>query len=482
MLKISVVFSTILFSVLLTADIFKVKIGHNDDELKDIAGRMDVLGAGVDENGDVILIINAKETEISEFPVFTEIEQIPGDIEIDPEYYDLDEINRRIDNLGKQNSGYAEVFVIGSSIEGREIKAVRITRTGDSTEDLPEILLVGTHHAREWISYEVPLSIAEFLMENADSNSSVADILDKSVVWVVPMLNPDGFVFSWESERYWRNNRRVNPDSTIGVDLNRNYDSSWIKVEYDHGTGPFSEPETVAIKQLIENSFPEPFENGITSLDGLITYHSFGQMIMYPPGSTTEPAEKSEYYKELAINMSNLTFSECGSIYLAMQASDLYFTFGEMTEWFMNTHDGNPAFTIELRPHSGGVNDFVLPAQYIKDTVKENISPAMYLIEHIITGETVINMDKNGNGKSDVTENTLYDYKCDRSDLEVPDYGDFSNDSDADVPDDGADDIDAGDDDFPVFDDEPEIDEKNDTDTGVSSIKKSGCSITILGD
>jgi hypothetical protein len=408
-------------------------------------------------------------------------------MEIPPAYYDLDEINRRIDNLGKQDSGYAEIFVIGHSVEGREIKAVRITRIREISEDLPEVLLAGTHHAREWISYEVPLSIAEFLMEYADSNSYVSDILDRSVVWIVPMLNPDGFVFSWESERYWRNNRRVNPDSSIGVDLNRNYDSSWTKVEYDHGTGPFSEPETVAIKQLIENSFEKPLENGIRSLDGLITYHSFGQMIMYPPGSTHDPAEKSKYYKDLAVNMSDLTFSECESVYLAMQASELYFTFGEMTEWFMNTHDGKPAFTIELRPHSGGNNDFVLPAQQIRDTVKENISPAMYLIEHIITGEIAVNMDKDGNGKSDVIENTFYDYKCDRSDLELPDYGDFSNDSDADDPDDDVDpdvdiDIDAD-----IDADNSDITDNDgtlvlDADADTSSAKKSGCSIIILGD
>ncbi|HRZ78481.1 MAG TPA: hypothetical protein P5044_00610, partial [bacterium] len=61
--------------------------------------------------------------------------------------------------------------------------------------------------------------------------------------------------------------------------------------------------------------------------------------------------------------------------------------------------------------------------------VKENITPAMYLIEHIITGKTAINMDNDGNGKNDVIENTRYDYKCDRSDLELPD---FENNSEPD--------------------------------------------------
>lgn len=108
----------------------------------------------------------------------------------------------------------------------------------------------------------------------------------------------------------------------------------------------------------------------------------------------------------------------------------------------------------------------------------------MYLIEHIITGEIAVNMDKNGNGKSDVIENTLYDYKCDRSDLELPDYGDFS-DADAEGSYDSADE-DTADNDVDVkpvvADEESAKDENNDVDAETSATKKSGCSVTVLGD
>lgn len=419
-------FAVIFFFYFIHGDVFRIKMEKDDDHLKYIAGQMDVTGAWRDGDGRNVLTVNVSEDEEILLEMFSDVEKVVENTGTVPDYDDLDRINARIDNLGKDQGGRVQVFVIGRSVENREIKAVRITKNQNDT-DLPEILLAGTHHAREWISCEVPLSIAEFFVENMDSNPYISGILEKSVIWFVPMLNPDGYVFSRDSDRYWRYNRRVNPDMTTGVDLNRNYDSSWMQVDYVHGTGPFSEPETVAIKNLIENSFEKPLENGIKTLDGLITYHSYGQMILYPPGSTNEPAEKSDYYKELASKMAELTFSECGSVYLVMQIVELYYTFGEMTEWFMNTYNGAPSFTIELRPHIGGVNDFVLPAGQIMDTVKENIVPAMYLMEHIISGETEVNMDLNGNGISDVIENTGYDYKCDRSDLELPDYSEHSD-------------------------------------------------------
>lgn len=470
-------FAVFFFFFFLHADIFKIKMAPDDEYLKHVAGRLDIMSAGTDQDGMIELTVNASENDISLLGMFADVEKMDENIQIVPDYDDLDGIYTRIDNLEKASGGRAEVFVIGSSIENREIKAVRISKS-NSDADLPEILLTGMHHAREWISYEVPLSIAEFIVENMDSNQYVSDILEKSVIWVVPVLNPDGFVYSCDVDRYWRYNRRVHPDMTEGVDLNRNYDSSWMQVEYVNGTGPFSEPETVAIKNLIENSFEKPFADGIKSLDGLITYHSFGQMILYPPGTTLEHAEKYEYYKELASKMAELTFSECGSIYLVMQTAELYYTFGEMTEWFMNTHNGAPSFTIELRPPSNGVNDFILPARQIADTVKENIVPAMYLINYIITGETAINMDSNKNGINDVIENTGYDYKCDRSDLELPDYGEYSDtDNGGEEPDDTSVSEDAKNDNSDTGESE-----NNDVDSVTSASKRSsGCSF-ILGD
>ena len=45
---------------------------------------------------------------------------------------------------------------------------------------------------------------------------------------VQPIINPDGYEYTWTNDRMWRKNRAEIPDSRCkGVDLNRNYDANW---------------------------------------------------------------------------------------------------------------------------------------------------------------------------------------------------------------------------------------------------------------
>ena len=105
----------------------------------------------------------------------------------------------------------------------------------------------------------------------------------------MPVANPDGYQYTFDTERLWRKNLRdVNGDGQItagdGVDLNRNYDERW---NYDNegsstesasdtyrGTGPASEPETQAHQKLIDD----------LKFKFLVTYHSYGPLLLYPYG------------------------------------------------------------------------------------------------------------------------------------------------------------------------------------------------------
>ncbi len=433
------IFITLLFYSYTNADIFKVTLGNSSDDLNILKELevFDIVSAGRDKD-KVTYILNLTPQEALQLKLICNIELLEIKLADNRgSYSSLEEINSRIEAIATEHSDVAEVFSIGHSVENRDIKAIKITSS--TQDDPPEILFVGLHHAREWISYEVPLSIAEFIVRNKDSNTFLQQILEKSILWFVPMLNPDGYLFSWEKERMWRYNRKVHPDETIGVDLNRNYDASWIKVDYIHGEAPFSEPETQSIRNLMENdvnSIPE--EQGIKSLEGLITYHSFGQLILYPPGSTNEPPQEVEFYKDLGSQMSGHIFSQCGSNYLVMQITGLYNTYGEMTEWFMINNDNKPAFTFELRPHSGDPAGFDLSADQINDTVKENIPAAFYFISSIIEKNSQIEMDPDQNGIADIIQGTEYEYECSRDDLnddETEDSSSTDNDLIEEIPD-----------------------------------------------
>ena len=416
-----------------SADVFKVSVPKDEfnASIRKNLSIFDIVSTS-ENNGNIICILNLTPEEALQAELLFSIES--ADLKLlegNSSYSDIEEINRRIDDIINNSSGLAQGFTIGKSVEDRDIRAIRISSA--SEKDTPEILFVGLHHAREWISYEVPLSIAEFIMKNKDSNAFLQNILNNTILWFVPMLNPDGYIYSWEEDRMWRYNRRIHPDSTIGVDLNRNYDASWIKMDYAHGEAPFSEPETRAVRDLIQNTADTiPQDAGIHSLDGLITYHSYGQLILYPPGSTDEPPQEVELYKGLGSQMSGHIFSQCGSNYLVMQITGLYNTFGEMTEWFMINNDNKPSFTFELRPHTGDSTGFDLSADQIDDTVKENIPAAFYFISTIIEGKTKINMDQDTNGIADIIQGTEYEYECGRDDLEIEDSDDTDDLSDTD--------------------------------------------------
>ncbi|MHA2222930.1 MAG: M14 family zinc carboxypeptidase, partial [Candidatus Thorarchaeota archaeon] len=136
--------------------------------------------------------------------------------------------------LSLESSGIAKVVGIGETFEGRTIWAIKISDEPNiDDEQENEVLFVGLHHAREWISAEVPYYLAMKLVEEYSVNSTVKNLIDNSELWIVPVINPDGLEYSrsqvhdLESEnnnsRFWRKNRAHNGDGSHGVDLNRNY-------------------------------------------------------------------------------------------------------------------------------------------------------------------------------------------------------------------------------------------------------------------
>ena len=109
-------------------------------------------------------------------------------------------------------------------------------------------------------------------------------------MWVAPMVNPDGHEHTRTQDRLWRKNRRRNPDGSIGVDPNRNYGYMWgtlnvntsshVPVDETYvGPRAFSEPETRAVRNLVAREL----------FGGVLTYHSYSQLILYPWGYTSEP-------------------------------------------------------------------------------------------------------------------------------------------------------------------------------------------------
>lgn len=181
------------------------------------------------------------------------------------------------------------------------IWAFRAGRTSDPSA--PVIVLVGGQHAREVGPPEVLLLVAGRLLAESNSDPLAAALLDRVVIWFVPIMNPDGYDRVVNGRTDWRKND--NPENNNasddlaglpqgpGVDLNRNFPTGWglkappdgsgtdwrgasaTPVDYDY-QGPVagSEVETQAMMSFIKRVRPNVF----------ITYHSPLATVIWPWG------------------------------------------------------------------------------------------------------------------------------------------------------------------------------------------------------
>ncbi len=218
----------------------------------------------------------------------------------------LDELTSECPNIISQKVS------IGQSLEGREIWMVRLSDNPNIEEDEPEVLYTGLHHAREPMSYMNLFFYMNYLCENYDSDVEIRNIIDNRELYFVPVVNPDGLVYNESIAPDGGGLQRKNGLESCadnnndnlwdGVDLNRNYGYYW---GYDdegsspdgcsqtyRGSGPFSEPETYAIKNFVEQH----------DFKIALNYHSYSNLLIYPFGYSYEndvPQEDLDIFKSL---------------------------------------------------------------------------------------------------------------------------------------------------------------------------------------
>ncbi len=304
-----------------------------------------------------------------------------GDFE---NYKTFDEIVAFINNLAATRPDLCSVFSIGQSVEQRGIWVLHITGAGAGPK--PGVFYHGLQHAREWITGPVVLYLAEHLVTNYDTDPCVADLVDRADIYLAPCVNPDGYVYTWTDDRFWRKNRRDNGDGTFGVDLNRNWAYGWggggSSSNPDdplyHGTAPFSEPETAALSDFVE-AHP--------NIRGYMDYHSYGQLVMWPFATTcTEaPPPDDELFWDLGTTMQSDILDVHGEFYEPGPIClTLYQASGASVDWNYGDQ-GRTAFTIELRPASPNPG-FDLPPDQILPTCEENLPAILHLTEWATTG------------------------------------------------------------------------------------------------
>jgi hypothetical protein len=234
-------------------------------------------------------------------------------------YRRLADYDYELKELARRHPGLVKHLILSErSYEGRDISGVEITRHPGRVHDgKPVFANVGVHHAREWPAGEHVMELAIDLVKGYGHDDRTTTLVRRTRTIAVPIVNPDGFSVSREatplgdfSQFDYENKRKncdpagtddpllttgpcpVNPAGVDrGTDLNRNYGAFWGGAGASplwpdptyRGPGPFSEPESRAVRDLVS-------ERQVTNL---ITNHTYGNLVLRPPGvlGTGQPVD-----------------------------------------------------------------------------------------------------------------------------------------------------------------------------------------------
>lgn len=249
-------------------------------------------------------------------------------------FYTLDEIYREFEKLSNNYNHLVEIDTIGFSWEKNPIIAYCF---GSSDTTKPEVLLTALHHSREPATVTTIVYFLQTLFSKAkEGNQEALYLLNNRRIWIIPVLNPDGYLYN--QKRYpkggglWRKNRRPINDSTFGVDLNRNYgpfefwnannngSSTNPQNETYRGPEPFSEPEIAALRNFC---FSRKFSLALN-------YHTYGGMLIYPYSALPYETPDSNWFRNFG-----MFIQQFNSYYFGTDKQTVgYPTRGSSDDWF----------------------------------------------------------------------------------------------------------------------------------------------------
>ncbi|HEY4011901.1 MAG TPA: M14 family metallopeptidase [Polyangiaceae bacterium] len=229
----------------------------------------------------------------------------------------------------------AEVRVAGTSVEGRPIRRYDF----GPAQGVP-VLLTGLVHGVELVGSVALLeSLRAIVARQAHGGLREVRLV------VVPVVNPDALHAN--SARIASGRRAYQRCNARGVDLNRNFPwlrkripwnplggSRWHRAPHYVGPHPFSEPETRALRDLVDEVRPRVS----------VGFHSFGELLLYPWAFTARQNPRRESYERAA---RAFVGALRGLRYRAMQATEWYTTVGDLDDW-IDAEYGTLAFTVEV--------------------------------------------------------------------------------------------------------------------------------------
>ncbi len=288
----------------------------------------------------------------------------------DSRYQNPDEIEDFVRSTHARFPDITDVRVIGKTLEGREILAMKISDNAETDEVEPVVLVNAMHHAREIMTPEITTDMIDYLTSRYGHDRDVTRWVNNTEIWVIPMFNLDGNQKMWLEDSMWRKNTR----GGFGVDLNRNYptgwnscngSSSWQSAQDYRGTAPASEPETAAMMNFV--SAIKPVFN--------ISYHSYSEIVIYPFGCRPRRTPAEEAVEAIGAEIGKKLDYKPGTAWELLYNAD-----GGDIDWMYTEHQVIP-YVIEINSTGDGFHpDY---AKMRDKTVARNRAGWMHLFSRL---------------------------------------------------------------------------------------------------
>ncbi|SFT73857.1 PKD domain-containing protein [Actinopolyspora lacussalsi subsp. righensis] len=369
-----------------TSDIYRV-LGVDTKEERTSIARTGSSIEGVDEHTVTITALPRELSSVRRLGF--ETERLARTQDFPPEdsgYHDYGEIVAELDRIASEHPDLSDRFTVGQTYEGRDIPGIKISDNAEADENEPEVLFTANQHAREHLTPEMALYIADMLTESYGSDSRVTELVDSREVWILPMVNPDGVEYDIDGSRYrsWRKNRQPN-EGAVGTDLNRNWAYQWgccggssgnPSSNTYRGPSPESAPEVSAVADFVRGRVVD----GEQQIEAHIDFHTYSELVLWPMGYT---------YDDTGSDMSrdaHETFVTIGeemaatNDYTPQQSSDLYITDGSVNDW-MWAEQGIFSFTFEMYPESSSPG-FYPPDEVIDRETERNREAVLSLLDY----------------------------------------------------------------------------------------------------
>jgi predicted deacylase len=268
-----------------------------------------------------------------------------------------------------------------ATFNGQHIYGMKISDNVDKGEDEQSVLIVATTHAREIGTLVLALYAMDQLTTNYGLDALTTTAVNNNEIWIIPVLNPDGYEHVYNVNNMWRKNRRVFLDG-FGVDLNRNFPLGWddpcsgsTYVMYGTYKGP--EPLSEAESQNIVNFYET------IHFAKYIDLHSYGREVIVSYSNCSTHPWHSWLKTEAEV------FSASLGYYSIRRPS----ASGEIYHWLLSR--GVYAFLVEvgtsfLPPYSSALDEASQLWPGLLALI-ERVTPLKGHITNVYTGAPIVN-------------------------------------------------------------------------------------------